>query len=581
MGIKNNRWEYLTGIGQQFRFLYSYCLKRTDKGGILITAFFLVVNLVQAVCTPLINDESYYWVYSQNLAWGYFDHPPMIALFIQLSSFFFKGELGLRFASVLAGAATVFIGYKIMKEEADAPVNLPHAFLLIACGILLNLFTFLALPDTPLLFFAALFFWQIRASIHKPRALQVLALAIAAAGMLYSKYHGVLIIGFTVVAYPLLLKKKWFYVAMLAALALFIPHLYWLAGNDFMTLRYHLFERSSPAFAPEFSLHYIGEQAALTGPLFILVFSMLYKPRNAFQRILQFNVAGVFIFFLLSSFKTLVNAHWTSVAWLPMIILCFLYFSEKKIIQLPFKVLLLFNLVFVLVARSALVVNCVKVPGFSERNLKVMAEKITAAAGGVPPVFINTFNEPSAYMFYTAQKSFAINETGYKRTQFNFWERYERDIQHKNVVIVSEQNSNGEGKEVAVPLGRTYYLFPVADYRSYFTTIQAEALNLPRSAKAGDLFNLKYKVHHTLNDAEEKEWKQSPDFNLMFCFYPHKGGAAHQLQCAADFVNGNTQELPVAFPNEPGIYKCFFSVTRANHPYVNGFNSRIYFVEVK
>ena len=62
-------------------------------------AFFLIVwgiiNLVQARFTPLNNDEAYYWMYSKYLAWGYFDHPPMIALMIRIGYLFIHNELGL------------------------------------------------------------------------------------------------------------------------------------------------------------------------------------------------------------------------------------------------------------------------------------------------------------------------------------------------------------------------------------------------------------------------------------------------------------------------------------------------------
>lgn len=49
---------------------------------VLLAAVF-VLNLVQASITELIYDEAYYWYYAQNLAWGYFDHPPMVAFMIR------------------------------------------------------------------------------------------------------------------------------------------------------------------------------------------------------------------------------------------------------------------------------------------------------------------------------------------------------------------------------------------------------------------------------------------------------------------------------------------------------------------
>src|SRR5690606_40617625 len=62
---------------------------------VLLAAVF-VLNLVQASITELIYDEAYYWYYAQDLAWGYFDHPPMVAFIVRLGSQVLSGDLGAR-----------------------------------------------------------------------------------------------------------------------------------------------------------------------------------------------------------------------------------------------------------------------------------------------------------------------------------------------------------------------------------------------------------------------------------------------------------------------------------------------------
>lgn len=57
-------------------------------------ASWFLLSLLQAATTGLFDDEAYYWVYSQYLDWGYFDHPPMIAWLIKLGTSLFAGELG-------------------------------------------------------------------------------------------------------------------------------------------------------------------------------------------------------------------------------------------------------------------------------------------------------------------------------------------------------------------------------------------------------------------------------------------------------------------------------------------------------
>ena len=68
-------------------------------GGLL--AAWALVNLVQAGLTELDPDEAYYWIYSLELGWGYFDHPPMVALMIRACTLILSGEIGVRFWLVL------------------------------------------------------------------------------------------------------------------------------------------------------------------------------------------------------------------------------------------------------------------------------------------------------------------------------------------------------------------------------------------------------------------------------------------------------------------------------------------------
>ena len=49
---------------------------------LLFYTSWLLLALAQSASTELIADEAYYWVYSQFPAWGYFDHPPMIAFLV-------------------------------------------------------------------------------------------------------------------------------------------------------------------------------------------------------------------------------------------------------------------------------------------------------------------------------------------------------------------------------------------------------------------------------------------------------------------------------------------------------------------
>ena len=75
----------------------------------IFLGLWVVLNLVQAAFTQLDPDEAYYWIYAQQLDWGYFDHPPAAALLIKLGTLLLPGELGVRFFIVLANALTLWV----------------------------------------------------------------------------------------------------------------------------------------------------------------------------------------------------------------------------------------------------------------------------------------------------------------------------------------------------------------------------------------------------------------------------------------------------------------------------------------
>ncbi|MEJ2584411.1 MAG: glycosyltransferase family 39 protein, partial [Robiginitalea sp.] len=76
----------------------------------------LLINLIQAYSTQLIFDEAYYWYYAQNPAWGYFDHPPMVAWMIALGTWLVDNELGVRLLSCLLGVGTFLLLWSLTEN---------------------------------------------------------------------------------------------------------------------------------------------------------------------------------------------------------------------------------------------------------------------------------------------------------------------------------------------------------------------------------------------------------------------------------------------------------------------------------
>ena len=74
-----------------------------------VIIIWFVINTISAYFAQLYSDESYYVLFSKQLAFGYFDHPPMIALMVRCGSIFFANELGVRIFSVIAVSAALVL----------------------------------------------------------------------------------------------------------------------------------------------------------------------------------------------------------------------------------------------------------------------------------------------------------------------------------------------------------------------------------------------------------------------------------------------------------------------------------------
>ncbi len=135
-----------------------------------------------------------------------------------------------------------------MVDHPKKKEYIPEFFVLYFSVTLLNAYGFFTLPDTPLLFFLILFLWLYKKFISRPGILVALFLGLSMALLMYSKYHALLIILFVLMSNIKLVVNKYAWVAVISALIFYSPHLLWLYENNFVSIRYHLFERPNRAY---------------------------------------------------------------------------------------------------------------------------------------------------------------------------------------------------------------------------------------------------------------------------------------------------------------------------------------------
>jgi 4-amino-4-deoxy-L-arabinose transferase-like glycosyltransferase len=276
----------------------------------------------------LCHDEAYYWVYSRFLAWGYFDHPPAVAAAIALGHSLLGGELGVRlvFIAMQLGAIALVWG---MTNGKDALLfwAIVFSFPLLQVGGML------ALPDMPLIFFATLFLVALRRYLRDDGLIPVLALALSAVLMLYSKYHGILVIVFTLAAVPGLMRRKSFWAGAVLTVLLFLPHLVWQAQHDFVSVRFQLSRAPDwldMGLILEYIVGQVGSAGLLSGLILLYVLILKFRSADAFERVLKFNSVGILAFFFVMSLKGKVEANWTQVAFIPLAIIGHSYLQRTR-----------------------------------------------------------------------------------------------------------------------------------------------------------------------------------------------------------------------------------------------------------
>ncbi|WP_428328763.1 ArnT family glycosyltransferase [Mucilaginibacter sp.] len=430
-----------------------------------------ILNAIQAYTLELQGDEAYYWMYSRYLDWGYFDHPPMVALFIRIGDSIMHNEFCLRLITVLASSTSIWLLWLTLKKyEVDA-----RAFVLVISGIFIfHIYGFTTTPDVPLFFFTVLFYFLYQQYLEKDRWGLAVLLGITVACLLYSKYNGILVIGFTLLANLKLLKRVSFWGIVVLAVALYVPHILWQANHGYPSINYHLFERSADTYSFSNTFSYIPGQLLMAGPLvgwFLFCKAFTIKIKDAFIRCLLVNCVGTFIFFLISSVKGEVQPQWTFILFAPLVMLATIKLKQLGGWPKWFLPLAVVNVSIILVVRIIIIAGF----GFAKTyghlksyyGFKDWAKEVKHRAGDSYVVMSEGFQNPSKYNYYTnSLKCFAYDTRYYRLTQFDIWPM-EDSIQHKKVLYLTYYPVKGLTTDsIKMPAG-TWYTAWVNDVRTY------------------------------------------------------------------------------------------------------------------
>ncbi len=404
-----------------------------------------ILNLVQSYFTELIFDEAYYWHYAQNLSFGYFDHPPMVAWFIALGSMIFDGNLGVRFVSCLLSVGTLLVLWKLIDHPKKNDY-VPHFVVLVFSMPLLNAYGFLTLPDTPFLFFCGLFLLVYKHFIKKPSVGLAILLGLTMAALMYSKYHAVLVIVFVLLSNLKLLTNKFAWLAVAISLLAYAPHFVWLYEQDFISIRYHLFERRNNAYNfNKYTLGFIVNLVAIFGLTFPWIYRSLFqtKAKDTFTKALLYLTYGVLIFFFISSFNRRVQTQWIIAICIPLVVLVFNDMLANETSRKWIYRMGLLNVAILLFLRLGLVFENLFPIHYESHGNKRWVQEIKDKVGDIPVVFENSYRLAPMYAYYAGSPTFSLNNINYRQNQYTL-DNTENTVQGKKVYYVSRYLTNAE-----------------------------------------------------------------------------------------------------------------------------------------
>ena len=287
----------------------------------------LLFHLVLALKAGLVADEAYYWTWSLHPQLSYFDHPPLIAWSLWVTTHLLgDNRLAIRILPLLISLLISVALYRMGKEILRDRWAGLWAVLLVNATLLFSAGAFLMTPDSLVILFFLLCLQSFYRAIDEDNGRIMLVAGLWFGLGLLSKYTMVLL-GPLLLLFLLLDGKgrSWFrrpalWGAGALAFLLFSPVILWNSTHNWASFRFQWHHGMQAHQMDPLSgfLDYIGGQFGVITPvvyLFILASGVL-APVWFFRRpsrpllFLWVTSYPILLFFAYSSLKAKVEANW-------------------------------------------------------------------------------------------------------------------------------------------------------------------------------------------------------------------------------------------------------------------------------
>lgn len=228
----------------------------------VVAGFLLLLRLLFVFFAFPLGDEAYYWIWGQHPDISYFDHPPLNAWLLGLSSQLFGwSSFAIRFPALLTTAGSIAI-FWLWSRRAEGDQD--HWFWLAVVAYfatpIIAIFSGMVFSDHLLIFLClwslyafSRFFETWDANAPDWRHLFVAAIILGLAAL--TKYNAVFV-GLAVVLHIVLAPRRYgllarweLYAAALVCVATLSPLIYWNAVHGFASFKFHTTDRYADVFA--------------------------------------------------------------------------------------------------------------------------------------------------------------------------------------------------------------------------------------------------------------------------------------------------------------------------------------------
>jgi len=269
---------------------------------------FLLPFLLRSPVYELQRDEFLYFMQGQHPALGYLENPPLLSWMATISSWLGGGENWVRFWPSLIGAFTLIFTCLITAELGGRTFAQLLAGIAITTGAFLRTHALFQPNILDILSWTSSVYFLL-CFLRSQQTSQLIALAISLSLGFYGKYSiaffaAALFIALLISAQRKILFQKRVYMALLLAVVIILPNIYWQYLHNW-PLVHHMEELRETQLKYVNKMDFIKEQFLMTLPvLFVWIGGLIWLLKNAAWRFLGYTYFFVILLLILGSGKS-------------------------------------------------------------------------------------------------------------------------------------------------------------------------------------------------------------------------------------------------------------------------------------